>query len=105
MAELKGSIRNITQKLTGKIDGIRGAKGDTGNGIESVVRNDDYSLTLNFTDGTNFNTGSLRGEKGERAEAGIMEFSVENGHVIYTRTDALDIDFGLADGRLVLEVD
>ena len=104
MAELRGNIRNVTQKLTGHIDGIRGKKGNTGNGIESVVRNDDYSLTLNFTDGTDFNTGSLRGEKGERGEAGVIGFSIENGHVIYERTDVCDIDFKTENGHLIMEV-
>ena len=35
-----------------------------GNGIESAVMNNDYTLTLNFTDGTNFTTSSLRGTDG-----------------------------------------
>ena len=35
-----------------------------GNGIASATFNDDYSLTLGFTDGTYFKTPSLRGEKG-----------------------------------------
>ena len=32
--------------------GQKGEKGDTGNGIESTVLNDDYTLTITFTDGT-----------------------------------------------------
>ena len=36
----------------------------TGNGIESAVMNADYTLTLNFTDGTSYTTPSLRGLPG-----------------------------------------
>ena len=36
-----------------------------GRGISSVVLNADYTLTINFTDGTNYTTTSIRGEKGE----------------------------------------
>lgn len=43
-------------------------KGDTGNGISSAVLNNDYTLTLTFTDGTTYTTSSIRGEKGEQGE-------------------------------------
>ena len=43
--------------------GVR-ANGIVGNGIESAVLNDDYTLTLNFTDGTSFTSSSIRGETG-----------------------------------------
>ena len=36
----------------------------TGNGIESAVMNADFTLTLNFTDGTSFTTPSIRGVPG-----------------------------------------
>ena len=36
----------------------------TGNGIASAVMNNDYSLTLNFTDGTSYTTQSIRGVPG-----------------------------------------
>ena len=45
-----------------------GIKGDTGNGISSAVLNNDYTLTLTFTDGTTYTTSSIRGEKGEQGE-------------------------------------
>lgn len=41
-----------------------GKKGSTGNGIESAVLNDDYTLTLAFTDGTVYTTPSIRGVGG-----------------------------------------
>ena len=45
-----------------------GAKGDTGNGISSAILNDDYTLTLTFTDGTTYTTPSIRGEKGDKGD-------------------------------------
>ena len=47
-----------------------GQKGDTGNGIKSTVMNDDYTLTIEFTDGTSYTTPSIRGEKGETGSKG-----------------------------------
>lgn len=52
-----------------------GAKGDTGNGIESAVLNDDYTLTLTFTDGTEYTTPSIRGEQGEPGEVTLAELA------------------------------
>lgn len=48
--------------------GVPTVKGDTGNGISSAVLNDDYTLTLTFTNGTTYKTPSIRGEKGEKGE-------------------------------------
>lgn len=48
--------------------GVPTVKGDTGNGISSTTLNDDYTLTLSFTDGTTYTTPSIRGEKGEQGE-------------------------------------
>jgi len=50
--------------------GEQGVKGDTGNGISSVTLNANYTLTLNFTDGTSYTTPSIRGEKGEKGNKG-----------------------------------
>ena len=48
--------------------GVKGDKGDVGNGIENTVLNSDYTLTITFTDGTTYKTPSIRGEKGEKGE-------------------------------------
>ena len=48
--------------------GVPTVKGDKGNGISSAVLNNDYTLTLTFTDGTTYTTPSIRGEKGEQGE-------------------------------------
>jgi len=52
------------------IDGEKGDKGDTGNGIASAVLNEDYTLTLTFTDGTSYTTPSIRGAKGDKGDKG-----------------------------------
>ena len=56
--------------------GQQGEKGDTGNGIANTILNDDYTLTITFTDGTKYKTPSIRGatgaqgQKGEKGETG-----------------------------------
>lgn len=47
-----------------------GIKGDTGNGIASVALNDDYTLTITFTDDTTYTTSSIRGQQGEKGDTG-----------------------------------
>ena len=47
---------------------VKGDTGETGNGIDYVTLNDDYTLTINFTDGTEYTTLSIRGEKGEKGD-------------------------------------
>lgn len=43
-----------------------GEKGETGNGIENVVLNDDYTLTIIYTNGDQYTIPTpIRGEKGE----------------------------------------
>ncbi len=44
--------------------GATGATGATGNGIDTVVLNNDYTLTINFTNGTSVTTTSIRGPQG-----------------------------------------
>ena len=48
-------------------------KGDTGDTITvtSVVTNPDYSITLNFSDGSSFSTSTLRGEQGPQGLQGL----------------------------------
>lgn len=50
--------------------GDTGDVGPTGNGISSTVLNADYTLTINFTDGTSYTTPSIRGEQGIQGETG-----------------------------------
>lgn len=46
------------------------AEGQDGVGIASAVLNADYTLTLNFTDGSHYTTTSIRGEQGEQGDPG-----------------------------------
>ena len=66
-------------KESGEFDGEDGAPGPTGpagpagaagNGISSTVLNSDYTLTINYTDGTSTTTESIRGAQGEQGPAG-----------------------------------
>lgn len=50
--------------------GQQGEKGDTGNGIANTVLNDDYTLTITFTDGTEYKTPSIRGATGAQGQQG-----------------------------------
>ena len=53
------------------IDIMDGERGPAGNGIASAALSADFTLTLTFTDGTNYTTPSLRGEAGAGAWAEI----------------------------------
>lgn len=50
--------------------GQQGPTGPAGNGISSVVMNADYTLTINFTNGSSYTTPSIRGAQGEQGEQG-----------------------------------
>ena len=62
---------------------ILGEKGDTGNGIKSIIMNDDYTLTIEFTDGTSYTTPSIRGEKGQTGSKGANGDKGETGDSAY----------------------
>lgn len=53
-----------------QLNGLKGEKGDVGNGINNITLNSDYTLTINYTDGTSYTTTSVRGEKGEKGDKG-----------------------------------
>ena len=63
---LTGNI-SIKASVSGNTPGLKGEKG---NGIKSTVLNDDYTLTLNYTNGTSETTSSIRGAKGEKGDKG-----------------------------------
>lgn len=50
--------------------GPKGDKGDPGNGISSIVLNDDYTLTITMTDGTVYHTESIQGPSGPSGRDG-----------------------------------
>ena len=51
-------------------EGKQGKQGETGNGIANTVLNDDYTLTIQFTDGTSYTTPSIRGVTGAQGKQG-----------------------------------
>lgn len=57
---------------TVNIRGPQGAAGEDGNGIASVVLNNDYTLTITLDDGTSYTTGSIRGATGPQGSQGIQ---------------------------------
>ena len=76
------------------MDGIQGPKGDTGTGISSTVLNQDYTLTINFTDGTSYTTGPIRGIQGPQGAPGVSptvtSTAIAGGHRI-SITDAAGV--------------
>ena len=50
--------------------GEKGEPGKTGNGIASTVLNNDFTLTVHFTDGTSYTTPSIRGATGPQGKQG-----------------------------------
>ena len=59
--------------------GQQGPPGPAGNGISSVIMNADYTLTINFTNGSSYTTPSIRGEQGEEGEQGPAGADGEDG--------------------------
>ena len=51
-------------RYIGDLSGKQGIRGETGNGIASTVLNNDYTLTITYTDGTTYTTPSIRGATG-----------------------------------------
>lgn len=89
--------------------GDTGATGATGNGIASAVLNADYTLTLNFTDGTHYTTPPIRGAQGVQGETGngieSVYLTATHGAVkTYTIlfTDGTTTTFDVTDGEVTL---
>lgn len=67
------------------MDGVNGGTGATGNGISSVVLNSDYTLTINFTNGTSTTTTSIRGESGRDADpTTIIDDTTASANKVYS---------------------
>ena len=94
--ELQGII-STASLIAGSVVGVigpkgekgdKGDKGDTGetgaagNGISSAILNSDYTLTLNFTDGTSYTTTAIRGEKGDTGDTGLKGDTGDTGNGI-----------------------
>ena len=59
--------------------GTPGLNGTDGVGISNAVLNDDYTLTLTFTDGKTYKTPSIRGAQGEPGTPGLNGEDGEDG--------------------------
>lgn len=67
------------------MDGTDGGTGATGNGISSVVLNSDYTLTINYTNGTSTTTTSIRGESGRDADpTTIIDDTTASSNKVYS---------------------
>ena len=77
VTEITGGHRITVNDAEGTqtVDVLDGEKGDTGNGIASAVLNQDYTLTLTFTDGTHYTTTSIRGAQGAQGNPGADGYS------------------------------
>lgn len=94
--ELQGVI-STASLIAGNVVGVIGPKGEkgdpgekgdtgetgaAGNGISSAILNSDYTLTLNFTDGTSYTTTAIRGEKGDTGDTGLKGDTGDTGNGI-----------------------
>ena len=61
------------------LQGKQGETGATGNGIASTILNNDYTLTIQFTDGTSYTTPSIRGKIGPTGSQGPRGLTGETG--------------------------
>lgn len=60
----------LTLGIPQGIQGEKGDTGETGNGIDRISFNSDYSLSIVFTNGESFRTPPIRGERGPQGTQG-----------------------------------
>ena len=66
------TVRDVSGVKTFEFGIPAGVQGETGNGIQSAVLNNDYTLTITYTDGTSYTTPSIRGAKGDTGATPAM---------------------------------
>ena len=100
-----------TEFTTESIKGDKGDKGQKGDtGQQGVAGQDGYSPSATVTKVGDTATIIITDKNGTTiaqisdGNAGYMEVDIVNGRLVYTRTDAVDIDFSLVNGRLIMEV-
>lgn len=76
LTDSNGNVSSVTLPETKTL-----LTGDTGNGIKSAVLNSDYTLTLNWTNGSSYTTPSIRGAQGIQGIQGIQGKTGERGPV------------------------
>ena len=84
---LYSSPMKYKDPTTGNYVDLVGISGNPGSGIASVVLNNDYTLTINFTDNTSTTTTSIRGAQGATgttftpsvSSAGVISWTNDGG--------------------------
>lgn len=85
------------------MDGEKGDKGDTGatgatgNGIASITLNNDYTLTITYTNGQSVTTSSIRGAQGPQGETG-QTGATGNGIASVTQNSDYTLTITMTDG-------
>ena len=87
MADMEVYMEGLDGAIDVDLDGIRGPRGYTGVGIESVVLNPDFTLTITLTDDSVYTTAPIRGEKGETGNdgKGIINAYVDGAYKLHLR--------------------
>ena len=90
-------------KTVDVMDGEKGDKGDTGatgatgNGIASITLNNDYTLTITYTNGQSVTTSSIRGAQGPQGETG-QTGATGNGIASVTQNSDYTLTITMTDG-------
>ena len=87
MTDMEVYMEGLDGAIDVDLDGIRGPRGYTGVGIESVVLNPDFTLTITLTDDSVYTTAPIRGEKGETGNEGkgIINAYVDGAYKLHLR--------------------
>lgn len=105
VTEITGGHRVVITDESGDhafdvMDGEGG--GSAGKGITSCVLNADYTLTINYTDGTSDTVGPIRGEQGPAGADGysptVSVVNITGGHRLTIRTKTADDQIDIMDG-------
>ena len=84
------------------VQGVAGPTGATGNGIASIELNNDYTLTVNYTNGDSFTSDSIRGAQGPTGATGATGAQGEQGDPGEDGVGIADITFNNADYTLTI---
>lgn len=66
---------HVEDSVESALDTAKASGTFDGNGISSAVLNNDYTLTLTFTDGTTYTTPSIRGAQGDPGEVSTADLT------------------------------